>query len=45
MKINPYLILDGNCEAAFGLYEKALNGKIAMIQRFGVSWMVNLDNT
>lgn len=35
MKIVPYLILDGRCEAAFQLYEKALNGKISMISRFG----------
>jgi PhnB protein len=35
MKIVPYLILDGKAEAAFQLYEKALNGKIVMLSRFG----------
>ena len=28
MQINPYLFYDGNCEAAFKFYEKALGGKI-----------------
>src|SRR5437588_11283852 len=28
MQLNPYLSFDGNCEAAFKFYEKALGGKI-----------------
>jgi PhnB protein len=33
MQINPYLFYDGNCEAAFKFYEKALGGKIEMLLR------------
>jgi PhnB protein len=33
MQINPYLFYDGNCEAAFKFYEKALGGKIEMMLR------------
>jgi len=33
MQLNPYLIFSGNCEAAFRLYERCLNGKIvAMVK-------------
>lgn len=28
MKINPYLMFSGNCEAAFKFYEQCLGGKI-----------------
>ncbi len=28
MQMNPYLFFNGNCEAAFKFYEKALGGKI-----------------
>jgi PhnB protein len=35
MKINPYLIFDGNCEVAFKFYQLCLHGKIAMMMRFG----------
>jgi PhnB protein len=28
MQMNPYLFFDGQCEAAFKFYEKALGGKI-----------------
>jgi PhnB protein len=31
MKVNPYLFYNGNCEAAFKFYEKALGGKIGMM--------------
>jgi len=31
MKINPYLMFNGNCEAAFTHYAKALGGKIEMM--------------
>lgn len=31
MQLNPYLFFDGNCEAAFKFYEKALGGKIESI--------------
>ncbi len=35
MHINPYLIFDGQCEAAFKHYEKVLGGKIEKLMRFG----------
>ena len=36
MQINPYLTFNGNCEAAFKFYEKALDGKIeAMMPHTG----------
>jgi hypothetical protein len=28
MQLNPYLMFNGQCEAAFRFYEKALGGKI-----------------
>ncbi len=33
MQLNPYLTFNGNCEAAFKFYEKALGGKIAAMIR------------
>jgi PhnB protein len=33
MQIIPYLNFNGNCEAAFTFYEKALNGKIGTMVR------------
>jgi PhnB protein len=36
MKLNPYLVYDGNCEEAFKTYEKILGGEIvAMIPAEG----------
>lgn len=35
MKINPYLIFDGNCEAAFKRYAEVFGGKLPMLMRFG----------
>ena len=34
MQINPYLIFDGRCEAAFRFYEQVLGGKIAAMMTF-----------
>lgn len=31
MKINSYLMFNGNCEAAFKFYEQCLGGKITMM--------------
>ncbi|MBD1865664.1 MULTISPECIES: VOC family protein [Trichocoleus] len=31
MQLNSYLMFDGNCEAAFKLYEQCLGGKITMM--------------
>ena len=31
MQINPYLLYDGNCEAAFNYYAKVLGGRIDMM--------------
>jgi len=36
MQLNPYLVFNGNCEAAFRFYEKVLGGKIeAMLPHEG----------
>lgn len=35
MQLNPYLLFDGNCEAAFRFYEQCLGGKIEMMQTHG----------
>src|SRR5215470_16592923 len=36
MKLNPYLLFNGNCEEAFKLYERVLGGKIeAMMPHAG----------
>ncbi|CAI8853398.1 VOC family protein [Pseudomonas sp. fls2-241-R2A-110] len=37
MKINPYLIFNGDCKAAFTFYEQALQGRIEMMMTFGES--------
>ncbi|MBI3786429.1 MAG: VOC family protein [Deltaproteobacteria bacterium] len=34
MKLNPYLTLDGQCEAAFTFYAQCLGGKIEMMLTF-----------
>jgi PhnB protein len=39
MKVNPYLLFNGDCEAAFKLYERVLGGKITLISRFEESPM------
>lgn len=31
MQLNPYLMFNGNCEAAFKFYEQCLDGKIVMM--------------
>ena len=31
MQVNPYLYYNGNCEAAFKFYEKAVGGKIEVL--------------
>src|SRR5262249_46911262 len=35
MKLNPYLIFNGQCEAAFRLYEQCLGGKIVAKFTYG----------
>ncbi len=35
MKANPYLIFDGQCDAAFKFYEQALGGKIIAKMTYG----------
>lgn len=37
MQINPYLIFNGECEAAFKFYEQLLGGKITFKMTFGES--------
>jgi PhnB protein len=37
MQLHPYLIFDGDCEAAFKFYEKALGGKIEAMSTFAGS--------
>src|SRR5919112_5802116 len=39
MQLNPYLMFDGQCEAAFRFYEQALGGTIVAIMTFGESPM------
>ena len=39
MQLNPYLVFDGRCEAAFKFYEKALGGKIEAMMTYGGSPM------
>ncbi|MBV8843440.1 MAG: VOC family protein [Bryobacterales bacterium] len=37
MQINPHLNFNGDCEAAFKLYEKALGGKTSFMMTYGES--------
>ncbi|MGH8012247.1 MAG: VOC family protein [Candidatus Binataceae bacterium] len=37
MELTPYLMFNGQCEAAFRLYEKVLGGKIEMKLTYGES--------
>lgn len=37
MNINPYLIFNGDCKAAFTFYAQALQGQIEMMMTFGES--------
>ena len=39
MQLSPYLLFNGQCEAAFKFYEKCLGGKIEAIFTFGQSPM------
>lgn len=35
MKANPYLLFDGNCEAAFKFYGETLGAKTLLLMRYG----------
>lgn len=35
MKINPYLVFNGDCKAAFTFYEHCLQGKLEAMMTFG----------
>jgi PhnB protein len=37
MQMNPYLLFNGNCEAAFKFYEQCLGGKITALSTYGTS--------
>ncbi|MEL1265773.1 VOC family protein [Pseudoxanthomonas putridarboris] len=37
MNVNPYLVFDGDCEAAFTFYAKATGGELGPLMRFGES--------
>ena len=37
MRINPYLIFDGQCRSAFRFYEQVLGGKITFSMTYGES--------
>ena len=39
MQVNPYLLFNGQCEAAFRYYEKCLDGKIVGMMTHGESPM------
>ena len=41
VRLNPYLNFNGDCEAAFTLYEKCLGGKIEMSMTYAGSPMAN----
>jgi PhnB protein len=41
MQINPYLLFNGQCGAAFKLYEKVLGGRIVSMQTHGDSPMAD----
>ena len=41
MKLSPYLVFNGQCRAAFKLYEEVLGGKIQMIMTWGESPMAD----
>ena len=41
MIINPYLSFNGNCQAAFELYEKSLGGKVEMSMTYADSPMAS----
>jgi PhnB protein len=41
MQANAYLNFNGNCEEAFGFYEKAIGAKIEALGRFGDSPAAN----
>jgi PhnB protein len=41
MQINPHLNFNGDCEAAFRFYEKALGGKISFMMTYGESPMAD----
>lgn len=35
LRMNPYLIMDGDAKEAIQFYEKALNAQVVMVQTFG----------
>jgi PhnB protein len=37
MRLNPYLMFDGQCEAAFKFYQECLPAKIVMLMRYSDS--------
>ena len=39
MQLNPYLMFNGNCEAAFKFYERCLDGKIVAMMTYAGSPM------
>ena len=41
MRVNPYLLFDGNCEEALGAYAKILGGKIVAMMPFAESPMAD----
>jgi PhnB protein len=41
MKLNPYLMFNGNCQEAFKFYEQCLGGKIDAMMTYGESPMAD----
>jgi PhnB protein len=41
VQLNPYLTFNGECEAAFALYEKSLGGKVEMSMTYAGSSMAD----
>jgi PhnB protein len=41
MQLNPYLLFDGQCEAAFKFYERCLGGNLAALMTYGEAPMAS----
>ncbi len=44
MKLNPYLLFEGNAEEVLNFYKEALGGEIVMLSRYGDSPMPTNEN-
>ena len=44
MKVNPYLIFDGNCEKAINFYKEVFSGSITSLMRFSDGFQYASDD-